>query len=505
MSKLTLKLLFLALVVYLKPDSVVRANEFSAEAPGGRHFKIAANDGILLDAYYTTPAGERPEAGWPCIVTLHGYSRGLNENLANQSAKDGYLGVVYSSRGNKKSEGYNTFGWREIFDVRDVISHLIDNLPVNSARIGVTGSSFGGFRSYFAAVIDKRIRTICPSAFPTYGPHAFLPNNVLPSFIFYTTASRTEVRALGLFPQMAAHTLRYQFDEARTLADLTSVQWFAGDIECPVFIRVGLMDVVNPANKTIAFFNQLRVPKKLYLGSGGHGARPDREDAARAQEVRRRWLEYWLKDIDNGIMQEPDVFYGLRPQWKPATAPTFPGLATRPLVLYPTAGGQLAETPRSERTSVRIENRWLRKDVIWERAASLQPAATRGVVSESSWNFETDELPNPVTLLGAPAARLEIQTNAPIWQVYAALYDVAPEGEAELVTMMPYGDDQPIDQASIVEFELRTMPYRFESGHRIRLELRNHGEPTFVPYYQDFECQVFLGGKNPSQIELPIR
>ncbi len=70
--------------------------------------------------------------------------------------------------------------------------------------------------------------------------------------------------------------------------------------------------------------------------------------------------------------------------------------------------------------------------------------------------------------------------------------------------MMPYGDDQPSDQASIVEFELRTMPYRFEAGHRIRLELRNHGEPTFVPYYQDFEYQVFLGGKNPSQIELPV-
>ena len=56
--------------------------------------------------------------------------------------------------------------------------------------------------------------------------------------------------------------------------------------------------MINPADATIRFLEELEVPKKLYLGSGGHGAKGDQQDQARVAELRERWLAHWLKDFD---------------------------------------------------------------------------------------------------------------------------------------------------------------------------------------------------------------
>ena len=48
------------------------------------------------------------------------------------------------------------------------------------------------------------------------------------------------------------------------------------------------------------------------------------------------------------------------------------------------------------------------------------------------------------------------------------------------------------------------MAYRFAQGHRLRLELSNHGEPIFVPYFEDFSLEIILGTERPSWIEIPV-
>ena len=297
--------------------------------------------------------------------------------------------------------------------------------------------------------------------------------------------------------------------QVRALSELRSIQWFAKDIHCPVFIQVGVLDVINPADATIRFLEELEVPKKLYLGSGGHGAKGDKQDLARLAKLKERWLAHWLKDIDTGILEEPEVYYGLRPSWRPEAVPSFPpreGLEVRRYHLSPATDarpGTLEPLP-GRPSRIKIANRLLQPGLDRDTAALLDQKEVEGAVSRDVHVFETVPLNEPLTLLGSPRLHLAVDSRSEAWQVYAALYDVPPGGEAELVTMAPFGKMEGGAGTSQVEFELRSMAFRFGKGHRLRLELSNHGEPIFVPYFEDFSLEVTSGRERPSWIEIPI-
>ena len=69
----------------------------------------------------------------------------------------------------------------------------------------------------------------------------------------------------------------------------------------PTYLVTGWWDLTFPGY-LIDAFNQLDLPKKLIVGPWNHGQGGDPELL--------RWFDYWLKEIDNGIMDEPPVHYG---------------------------------------------------------------------------------------------------------------------------------------------------------------------------------------------------
>ncbi len=70
-----------------------------------------------------------------------------------------------------------------------------------------------------------------------------------------------------------------------------------------VYLRAGWWDMY-PRDMLLWFVN-LKTPKKIIIGPWNHYSS---EGLSRGAEM-RRWYDYWLKGIDNGIMKEPPIRY----------------------------------------------------------------------------------------------------------------------------------------------------------------------------------------------------
>jgi len=98
----------------------------------------------------------------------------------------------------------------------------------------------------------------------------------------------------------------------------------------PAYFWDGWQDPA-PSERMLYFFN-LDQPGKLSVGPWSHG--PNEPDDARefahielAAVEMLRWFDYWLKGIDNGIVEEPKINYAVaqdQNRWQWRAADTFP-------------------------------------------------------------------------------------------------------------------------------------------------------------------------------------
>lgn len=74
------------------------------------------------------------------------------------------------------------------------------------------------------------------------------------------------------------------------------------DAAIPTYLAGGVFDVFR--KETVSFWNNLTVPRKMLLGPWYHTA--PKIDISWSTEA-LRWFDYWLKDIQNGIMDEAPI------------------------------------------------------------------------------------------------------------------------------------------------------------------------------------------------------
>lgn len=112
------------------------------------------SDGFNVNGQLTIPKGERPEAGWPAIIFIHGYIPPQNyQTLSNYSdyvdyfARSGYVVFKIDLRGHGESEGEANgayFSGDYIIDVLSARAALQNSDFVNSNKVGLWGHSMGG-------------------------------------------------------------------------------------------------------------------------------------------------------------------------------------------------------------------------------------------------------------------------------------------------------------------------------------------------------------------------
>jgi predicted acyl esterase len=497
---------------------------------------------VTLDANVLVPTGTGPFAG---LVINHGYlgSKTDSGDLAESSAKAGYLVLRYSSRGFGDTKGQvDLVGPKEQRDLQTAVAWLNDpaHVPIWVDHIGQYGGSYGGAHALaLARSGNPAVRAVIAAATWTDAYAGLVPNGVLKMTYlsgFYAAGRQRTDGYNNYEPAVDAMYARVMagadLDGVRSFMQARSTvgQW--DKVKTPVFFVQGLNDGLFDGNEAIDGFRQLQrrhVPTRLYLGGIGHP--PARSgggaEIARVFDEARAWLDHYVRGIDNGIDKAAPVEYA-RTQWfdndtdgavhRLAAARSYPFGTPAAWHLCGTGAGAgtLSSTPcpaatptllvsgtGGDVTSEPVGGAKAGQEFTKDTGRPFPSTATPVDVA----TFDSPPLTTATTYAGIPTLRLSTLSapptvGAPVpssaaeaFQIDPKVYDVAPDGTARLITRGAYGR-QLADAAPGVQpatFDAFAFAWEFGAGHRIRVTLSSADIPYLRPSSTPFAVVVLPG------------
>jgi uncharacterized protein len=252
----------------------------------------------------------------------------------------------------------------------------------------------------------------------------------------------------------------------------------APDIGIPVWLQID-QGRGWTIDGTIELYNALKSPKKLTIGPyPPMQSRPWIEE----HDKMFRWYDYWLKGVDNGVMDEPAVSvfvegtreYVTGSQWPPRD------VEYKPLYLRP-------------RRKLSFEPELMGTEYAAPDGFYQAPLTVTDKVEILSWSSEPFE--EPAELIGTGAAHLFAEIDTEDTNFILRLWDAAPGGKRQLITTgylkashrelddrttegnprHPHTRAVPVEPGKVHEYVLRLYPFAatFRPGHRLVVELSN--------------------------------
>lgn len=123
------------------------------------------SSGLRLSGILYRPSGVAGNGRLPGVVLCNGYTT-VKElylpPLAMAMAEAGFVGLTFDYRGFGESEGPagRLIPFEQVEDARNAITFLGSRPYVDSARLGVFGTSFGGGIAIAVGALDPRVRTV---------------------------------------------------------------------------------------------------------------------------------------------------------------------------------------------------------------------------------------------------------------------------------------------------------------------------------------------------------
>lgn len=320
-------------------------------------------------------------------------------------------------------------------------------------------------------------------------------------------------------------------------------------------------------------YELLDAPKKL-LVNGAVGEQPSSWPLVSAPDLRDqvhqlfnsiafheellRWYDYWLKGLDNAIMDEPPVQYWMQGAgaFRTATGWPPPEVAYRALYLRGgegspmhslNDGGLVFEAPSGEAQPSVIEvpdPSWSGSDGLGTAVLSRSgvPDRIRRILTFTTPPLDAPlEIAGPIRLVLHAASTdtdidfvVRLADQPPLSDDDAQLLhrlDLPPQArvvsrgwlrashravDAELSTpgrpWHPHLHAEPLEPGNTYAFDIEIWPtaWRFERGHRIRLEIAPGDSPYFDrPVTHHFRIReatdrIFHDGRHPSRLMLPV-
>ena len=246
---------------------------------------------------------------------------------------------------------------------------------------------------------------------------------------------------------------------------------------------------------------------------------------------RLRFFDYWLKDIDNGIMSEPLMAYYTTgapagSEWRMTSQWPLP--SERPTDFYFEARKSLGE----KKPAAGTDSFQVNYDLGKEPAPGAFIYAPPGPQDEKGTTYTTQPLPHALELTGHPIVHLWIASTATDGHVFAYLEDVNADGKAAIVTDgrlraslrkldtapykflgLPYHrsfaeDAQPLvpGQPAELVFDMLPLSQVFAAGHRIRITITGADprEKDRVETAPPPTITIFHDAMHPSFVTLPV-
>jgi len=464
-------------------------------------------------------------------------------------AERGFASVRIDVRGTGDSEGtaLDEYCPQEQLDGVAAIAWLAEQ-PWSTGAVGMFGTSYGGFNSLQVAMHrPPALKAICPMYFTDnrYSDDCHYKGGTLQMLYDVGTYGLSMVGRNMLPPRpdllgeawsgIWEEHLRNEPWLLRWLAHPTlDDQWRQGSlcenyaaIECATYLIGGWRD--GYTNCTLRTFANLQCPKKALIGPWLHVQPHVGRPGPRIDHFREttRFYDYWLKGIDNGIMDEPPLAIYVQQYDPPAASRAMTSGFWRHESSWPLARGR-------EETLVLSPGRLQDDDSGGEPSIETMhyhpsvgtafgmfsagsplvlPADQRGEEAYSAV-YTGAVLTAPLEILGCPRLILRVDSDAEVIAFAARLCDVAPDGSSALITkgiLNATHRDSDSDPSPLVpgqEYELTialdATSWLFEPGHRLRLSISNADFPNAWPTPTLAASRLHLGGDHPSRLILPV-
>ena len=521
-----------------------------APPPGAVEEFATLRDGARLAANVFKPKGPGP---WPVIITRTPYlkdGRGSAEALAAQGkhyTDAGYVFVLQDVRGKGHSQGFYAAYVNDIEDGYDTVEWAAAQ-PWSNGKVGITGASAMGVTSNAAAMAS--------------------PPHLKAAYVVVAPFDRSRSSFMGGVIK-EKDTVGWLKGQGVSEAEIEALRARAGDdviwnrfamsaqrkyITVPMYNVGGWYDIFNEGNTSNFTYLQnagakgARGNQKLMMGPFGHGplsgdlAYPGEDTLPGAFRNELRWFDYWLKGVDNGIMDEPPVSFfmmaGARrgapsPKNRMLTAANWPP-ASREVRYYMTPDKGLTQAAPAATTAklsykfdpARPVPTFGGSNLTFERG----PMDQRQVGARDDYlRFQTPVLEKDLAIAGSVKVELFAATDGLDTDFMAKLVDVYPDGYEALVLDAPirtrYRAGRMADDVKMMTpgapepltIELWSTALTFEKGHRIALHITSSNSPRFEVNPNTGEAagghtlkprvavnSVYMDAAHPSALVLPV-
>jgi predicted acyl esterase len=510
---------------------------------------VPMRDGVRLATTIYLPAGE---GQWPSILARTPYSR--VESGAASSARyneAGYAWVIQDQRGRFDSEGEYRPHEVEMDDGYDTVEWVAAQ-PWSNGKVGMTGASALGIAANLAAAAAP---PHLAAAYVVVAPSSLFYEGRFIGGVFKEADTGNWMRSQGVSAdEVVAYRKRVVLDPRWEATDLV---FHRDQIRVPIYNVGGWYDLFSAGN--IANFRYLqewgregaRGRQKLLMGAFGHGAIQGDLEYPGAGTLRGRegdelrWFEYWLKGIDNGIMDEPAVtYYQMAAARKGTassadgnhyvTAETWPPPGARPVRWYLREGKRLAPAPPGEDGGATTYSFDPARPVPTVGGPNLTlpigPMDQRAIGQRDDYlRFETEALTTDLTLAGKLDVELWVASDGPDTDFMVKLVDVYPDGYEALVIDTAQRaryragrraeDVAPLEpgRPTRLAIDLWNTAITVEEGHRLALHVTSSNHPRFEVNPNTGEAPgqetspprvarntIFHDARHPSALILPV-
>lgn len=472
----------------------------------------------------------------------------------------GYAAVRVDGRGSGKSPGQcEPWSHAEAVDLYDAIEWAAAQ-PWCNGKVGLLGISYYAINQWFVANLQPpSLKAIIPwEGFADLYRDALYHGGILSLFMtnWYTAHLLHHVlgRASQHLPDAwQVNTLYFWLHNNLDNGAFRGSQAQWNKIDVPMF-SVGNWSGMglHLRGNTEAYMRAATPHKKLRIHLGSH-VHPFYTEDGRADQI--RFLDYWLKGIDNGVMAEPPIKLAVRKggdafEWRHEHE--WPLARTRWAKLYldlssaPAQGAPPVGT-LTEKQPARAESRSYAASSLGSMgstSAASSQVLGGGIRPGMGISFETAPMSTDTEITGPLAAVLWVSSSSEDMDLFLTLRNFDPDGKEVLETGQQ-GAPVPVAKGwlrvshreldpelslpwrpyhrhvrrlylkpgEIVRVEVEIWPTSmvFKKGHRIRLDVQPRdgvGSSHYMHYHADYNSgatnTVYAGGDRDSHLLLPV-
>jgi putative CocE/NonD family hydrolase len=515
------------------------------------HTWIPLSDGTRLSARIWLPDDADADPV-PAILEYLPYRKG-DTTAADDAVRHpyfaghGYAAVRVDIRGSGDSEGLldDEYSRQEHDDALEVLRWIAAQ-PWCTGAIGMMGISWGGFNSLQVAARRppelKAIITACSTDDRYADDVHYIGGSVLAFYLSVWASVMLSYAARPPDPATVGERWREMWMQRLEAIPFLAERWLQhqrrddywkhgsvgddpGAIECAVYAVGGWGDGYTDA--IFRMLERLSCPRKALVGPWEH-LWPEEGYPGPAigflQEA-LRWWDHWLKGIDSGIMDEPQLRFWMQDSTRPARGfdhrpgrwaaeQRWPSGRTETRSLAVNTGG-LAAAPTGDGTIAHSSPLTVGADagswLPYGNPADL-PGDQRHE-DAASLAFDSEPLEQPFELLGNAVARLAVSVDRPSAFLAVRLCEVLADGASLFISRgilnLTHRDShevpEPLEPGRVyqVAVPLKAIAHSLAAGSRLRLAISTSYWPWVWPSPEPVTVTVHTGAG--SSLELPVR